>query len=142
MYYVVVCGCINFVFSRAVKEHTPEPEPTESTDVEMQEDSGSEREEESQPPQQPEEKREEAAPGDANKPVAINSVIGTPWCVVWTGDNRSFFYNAVSKESHWVMPDELKDNPQVEKLLSEPPKPKAKAKGKSTLFFTYTKFKI
>ncbi|XP_063680659.1 transcription elongation regulator 1-like isoform X3 [Bolinopsis microptera] len=112
-------------FSSREEEDTPEPESTESHDVEMQEDSESDREE-APPSQQPEEKREEVAPGDSNKPVAINSVIGTPWCVVWTGDNRSFFYNAVSKESHWVMPDELKDNPQVEKLLTEPPKPKGK----------------
>jgi len=111
--------------SSKVEEETPEPETTESHDVEMQEDSESDKEE-TQPTKQPEEKKEETTPADANKPVAINSVIGTPWCVVWTGDNRSFFYNAVSKESHWVMPEELKDNPQVEKLLEEPPKPKGK----------------
>ena len=116
-----------------------EPETTESHDVEMQEDSGSDKEE-APPTQQPEEKKEETTPGDANKPVAINSVIGTPWCVVWTGDNRSFFYNAVSKESHWVMPDELKDNPQVEKLLEEPPKPKGK--GNAYLMFIWTSARL
>ena len=117
-----------------MKERTPEPEPTESHDVEMQEESESEKEEEEKETRQPEEKKEETPAGDANKPVAINSVIGTPWCVVWTGDNRSFFYNAVSKESHWVMPEELKDNPQVEKLLAEPPKPKGKGKKRLCLF--------
>ena len=72
------------------------------------------------------EEGEQKSAADANKPVAINSVVGTPWCVVWTGDMRSFFYNAVSKESHWIMPEELKDNEQVEKLLEQPPKQKGK----------------
>ena len=69
--------------------------------------------------------QEETTPStgaDANKPVAINSIIGTTWCVVWTGDSRSFFYNSLTKESHWVMPDELQNNLQVQKLLANPPK--------------------
>jgi hypothetical protein len=31
------------------------------------------------------------------------------------------------------MPEELKDNPQVEKLLEEPPKPKGKGNASSLL---------
>ena len=116
----------------------------ESNDVNMKESDEEEEEEEEE-----EEKRSDAKPAeqpkkeqiggggigepakDANKPVAINSVMGTPWCVVWTGDMRSFFYNAVSKESHWVMPDELKGNAEVVKLLKSPPN---KSNGKLIVF--------
>lgn len=34
------------------------------------------------------------AKNDKSRPVSSNAVAGTPWCVVWTGDNRvgsSFF---------------------------------------------------
>ena len=94
----------------------------DTNDVDMAESSDSDAEPERASPVRTQENT--GPPVDANKPVAINSVVGTPWCVVWTGDARSFFYNAVNKESHWVMPEELKDNEQVEKLLSTPPESK------------------
>ena len=100
-------------------------------EMEMDEDSSDDDTKDSPPQVEKKKDEEEKRPEDANKPVAINSVIGTPWCVVWTGDSRSFFYNAVSKESHWVMPEELKDNEQVEKLLSQPPKPKGRKTERS-----------
>ena len=122
------------MFASSAEADKREDQVSESTEVEMQEEPDLGKQ------QQEEEKREEAEPqieerkmedeekpaADANKPVAINSVVGTPWCVVWTGDMRSFFYNAVSKESHWIMPDELKDNEQVDKLLEQPPKQKGR----------------
>lgn len=27
---------------------------------------------------------------DKSRPVSSNAVAGTPWCVVWTGDNKVF----------------------------------------------------
>ena len=30
---------------------------------------------------------------DKSRPMSSTPVPGTPWCVVWTGDSRSFFYN-------------------------------------------------
>ena len=30
---------------------------------------------------------------DRSRPVSSTPVPGTPWCVVWTGDSKSFFYN-------------------------------------------------
>ena len=34
-----------------------------------------------------------AKPADKSRPVSSTPVHGTPWCVVWTGDNKAFFYN-------------------------------------------------
>ena len=42
---------------------------------------------------------------------------GTPWSVVWTTDGRQFFFDVTSRVSLWIMPEELKDNPQLEKIL-------------------------
>lgn len=32
---------------------------------------------------------------------------GTPWCVVWTGDGRVFFFNPSSRTSVWERPADL-----------------------------------
>ena len=34
---------------------------------------------------------------DLSRPVSSEAVSGTPWCVVWTGDGRVFFYNPTTK---------------------------------------------
>ncbi|NXB46020.1 TCRGL protein, partial [Leucopsar rothschildi] len=36
-----------------------------------------------------------------NKPVASTPVPGSPWCVVWTGDDRVFFFNPSMQLSVW-----------------------------------------
>ena len=46
---------------------------------------------------------------------------GTPWCVVWTGDGRVFFYNPSSRISVWERPDELIGRMDVEKMTAGPP---------------------
>lgn len=46
---------------------------------------------------------------------------GTPWSVVWTSDNRQFFFDVTSRVSLWIMPEELKDNPLVDKILENGP---------------------
>jgi hypothetical protein len=33
---------------------------------------------------------------DKSRPVSCNAVAGTPWSVVWTGDNRVFFHFTLS----------------------------------------------
>ena len=53
-------------------------------------------------------------------PIKSVPVPGTPWSVVWSSDERIFFFNATTRVSLWTMPDELKSNPQVEKILDEP----------------------
>lgn len=45
-------------------------------------------------------------------------------CVVWTGDNRVFFFNPSSKTSLWECPAELKNKPEVIELTKFPPKSK------------------
>ena len=34
------------------------------------------------------EKKEDSKPKDPSRPVSSTPVAGTPWCVVWTGDNK------------------------------------------------------
>jgi transcription elongation regulator 1 len=44
-------------------------------------------------------------------------------CVVWTGDNRVFFYNPSTRTSLWECPQELQNRADVESLTKAPPKP-------------------
>ncbi|XP_035215104.1 transcription elongation regulator 1-like [Stegodyphus dumicola] len=60
-------------------------------------------------------------PVDKTRPVSSTPIPGTPWCVVWTGDNRVFFFNPSSRSSVWEKPDELKGRTDVEKLIQVPP---------------------
>ena len=46
---------------------------------------------------------------------------GTPWCVVWTGDAKTFFYNPTSKMSVWEKPPELENRADVDKMMSTTP---------------------
>ena len=41
--------------------------------------------------------------------------------VVWTSDRRQFFFDVTSRVSLWIMPEELKDNPLVEKIIDDGP---------------------
>ncbi|VEL21024.1 unnamed protein product, partial [Protopolystoma xenopodis] len=58
---------------------------------------------------------------DPSRPVSSTAVSGTPWCVVWTGDGRVFFYNPSQRLSVWETPDELKGRSDVDRLLEKPP---------------------
>jgi hypothetical protein len=55
------------------------------------------------------------------RPTASVPLPGTPWSVVWTSDNRQFFFDVTSRVSLWIMPEELKDNPQLQKILENGP---------------------
>lgn len=52
--------------------------------------------------------------------------------MVWTGDNRVFFYNPSSKTSLWDCPPELKNRPEVAELTKSPPKEKDKESSQSS----------
>lgn len=41
-------------------------------------------------------------------------------CVVWTGDDRVFFYNPTTRHSMWDRPEELVGRSDVAKYLQEP----------------------
>merc|ERR1712004_516714 len=58
--------------------------------------------------------------GDKSRPISSTPVPGTPWCVVWTGDHRSFFYNPTNKQSVWEKPAEMVGRSDVAKMLESP----------------------
>ncbi|GMT16652.1 hypothetical protein PFISCL1PPCAC_7949, partial [Pristionchus fissidentatus] len=64
---------------------------------------------------------------DKSRPVSSNPVAGTPWCVVWTGDGRVFFYNPSTRASVWERPPDLYNRPDVDLLVSKAPEEKQKA---------------
>ncbi|XP_055593491.1 transcription elongation regulator 1 [Uranotaenia lowii] len=68
-----------------------------------------------------EEKAKAAKPLDKSRPISSTPISGTPWCVVWTGDARVFFYNPSSRSSVWERPDDLKERADVDKAISVPP---------------------
>nr|CAB3266868.1 transcription elongation regulator 1 [Phallusia mammillata] len=69
----------------------------------------------------PAELTEEEKAKQKQKPVATKAVSGTPWCVVWTGDEKVFFFNPTTHQSMWDRPEELKDRSDVDELLADPP---------------------
>ncbi|XP_036381329.1 transcription elongation regulator 1 [Megalops cyprinoides] len=68
-----------------------------------------------------EEMTEEERAAQKAKPVATFPIPGTPWCVVWTGDDRVFFYNPTTRLSMWDRPEELVGRADVDKSIQEPP---------------------
>uniref|UniRef100_A0A1A8G2Y1 Transcription elongation regulator 1 n=2 Tax=Nothobranchius korthausae TaxID=1143690 RepID=A0A1A8G2Y1_9TELE len=64
---------------------------------------------------------EEEKAAQKARPVATNPIPGTPWCVVWTGDDRVFFYNPTTRLSMWDRPEELIGRADVDKHIQEPP---------------------
>merc|ERR1711892_1598213 len=59
-------------------------------------------------------------PKDKSRPISSTPVPGIPWCVVWTGDLRSFFYNPTTKLSVWEKPAEMVGRSDVAKMLESP----------------------
>ncbi|KAA0709645.1 Transcription elongation regulator 1 TATA box-binding protein-associated factor 2S [Triplophysa tibetana] len=80
-----------------------------------------------EPPREQREELKEAEMTDQQKavvkakPVATTPIPGTPWCVVWTGDERVFYYNPTSRLSMWERPEELVGRADVDKAIQEPP---------------------
>ncbi|XP_043841864.1 transcription elongation regulator 1-like protein [Dromiciops gliroides] len=56
-----------------------------------------------------------------NKPVASTPVPGSPWCVVWTGDDRVFFFNPTMHLSVWEKPMDLKNRGDLNRIIEDPP---------------------
>ena len=56
-------------------------------------------------------------PQDKSRPVSSTPVTGTPWCVVWTGDGKVFFYNPTSKASVWERSQDLVGRPDITEML-------------------------
>ena len=64
-----------------------------------------------------------ASNADTSRPVTSLPVSGTPWCVVWTGDGRVFFFNPTTKTSLWQRPPELYNRPDVDLMVTKKPEP-------------------
>lgn len=56
-----------------------------------------------------------------NKPVASTPVPGSPWCVVWTGDDKVFFFNPTIQLSVWDKPIDLKNRVDINRIIEDPP---------------------
>ncbi|XP_076980555.1 transcription elongation regulator 1-like protein [Tamandua tetradactyla] len=64
------------------------------------------------------------------RPVASAPVPGSPWCVVWTGDDRVFFFNPTTQLSVWEEPLDLRGRGDLGRILRDPPhKRKLEAAG-------------
>ncbi|XP_046706272.1 transcription elongation regulator 1a isoform X1 [Silurus meridionalis] len=72
---------------------------------------------------------EEEKVAKKSKPIATNPIPGTPWCVVWTGDDRVFFYNPTTRMSMWERPEELVGRADVDKSIQEPPHKRGQNNG-------------
>uniref|UniRef100_A0A182P604 Transcription elongation regulator 1 n=1 Tax=Anopheles epiroticus TaxID=199890 RepID=A0A182P604_9DIPT len=68
-----------------------------------------------------EERAKSTKPQDKSRPISSTPISGTPWCVVWTGDGRVFFYNPSTRTSVWERPEELKERADVDKAVLVPP---------------------
>ncbi|XP_075468322.1 transcription elongation regulator 1-like protein isoform X1 [Ascaphus truei] len=65
--------------------------------------------------------REEGCSTKGNKAVASTPVPGSPWCVVWTGDDRVFFFNPTIQLSVWDKPVDLKNRVDINRIIEDPP---------------------
>ncbi|XP_067155674.1 transcription elongation regulator 1-like protein [Apteryx mantelli] len=64
---------------------------------------------------------EDDSTANGNKPVASTPVPGSPWCVVWTGDDRVFFFNPTMQLSVWEKPVDLKNRGDINRIIEDPP---------------------
>lgn len=53
--------------------------------------------------------------------VSLLSSLCVCRCVVWTGDDRVFFFNPTMQLSVWDKPVDLKDRGDLNKIIEDPP---------------------
>ncbi|KAI6219677.1 hypothetical protein M3Y95_01092100 [Aphelenchoides besseyi] len=56
-----------------------------------------------------------------SRPVSSTAVPGTPWCVVWTRDEKVFFFNPSTKTSVWERPPDLYNRADVDAMVAKRP---------------------
>lgn len=66
-------------------------------------------------------KQQAAKQQDKSRPISSTPIAGTPWCVVWTGDGRVFFYNPSTRTSVWERPEDLLGRADVDKAIAAAP---------------------
>ncbi|KAM3592608.1 uncharacterized protein V6R79_021970 [Siganus canaliculatus] len=83
---------------------------------------------------QEEEEKEEGEGSKDQRPVASRPVPGSPWCVVWTGDDRIFFFNPTIHLSVWERPGDLIGR-DISHIIEDPPhkRKKTPAEGQLTV---------
>nr|XP_033799324.1 transcription elongation regulator 1-like protein isoform X2 [Geotrypetes seraphini] len=64
---------------------------------------------------------EEGSRSQDTKPVASTPVPGSSWCIVWTGDDRVFFFNPKMQLSVWEKPMDLKNRGDIIRIIEDPP---------------------
>uniref|UniRef100_A0A4W6F1Z0 Transcription elongation regulator 1 n=1 Tax=Lates calcarifer TaxID=8187 RepID=A0A4W6F1Z0_LATCA len=106
-------------------------EEAEAMEMEDEENKTENTNNEKEEPKEEEMTEEEKAAQKA-RPIATNPIPGTPWCVVWTGDDRVFFYNPTTRLSMWDRPEELVGRADVDKHIQEPPHKRGLEDGKKT----------
>ncbi|XP_075957276.1 transcription elongation regulator 1 isoform X1 [Anarhichas minor] len=107
-------------------------EEAEAMEMEMEEENKAENTNNVKEEPKEEEMTEEEKAAQKARPVATNPIPGTPWCVVWTGDDRVFFYNPTTRLSMWDRPEELVGRADVDKHIQEPPHKRGLEDGKKT----------
>ncbi|XP_012636880.3 transcription elongation regulator 1-like protein [Microcebus murinus] len=65
--------------------------------------------------------RGEDSAARGSRPVASTPVPGSPWCVVWTGDDRVFFFNPTMQLSVWEKPTDLRNRGDLNRIIEDPP---------------------
>ncbi|XP_061595535.1 transcription elongation regulator 1 isoform X2 [Cololabis saira] len=113
-----------------IKERLAQEE-AEAMEMEDEENKAENLRNEKEEPKEEEMSEEEKAAQKA-RPVATNPIPGTPWCVVWTGDDRVFFYNPTTRLSMWDRPEELIGRADVDKHIQEPPHKRGLEDSKKT----------
>ncbi|KAG7506737.1 transcription elongation regulator 1 isoform X1 [Solea senegalensis] len=66
--------------------------------------------------------------GKDKRPVASTPVPGSPWCVVWTADDRVFFFNPTMHLSVWETPGDLTGR-DISRIIEDPPHKRKKTPG-------------
>ncbi|KAG7523287.1 transcription elongation regulator 1 isoform X2 [Solea senegalensis] len=116
--------------AQKVKERLAQEE-AEAMELEAEENKTENSSHEKEEPKEEEMTEEEKAAQKA-RPIATNPIPGTPWCVVWTGDDRVFFYNPTTRLSMWDRPEELVGRADVDKHIQEPPHKRGLEDSKKT----------
>lgn len=112
-----------------IQKPDTKPEESEEAKLEKKKKMDAERKK-----KEDEEKAKQAAnkPQDKSRPISSTPIAGTPWCVVWTGDGRVFFYNPSSRTSVWERPEELNGRADVDKAIATMPEQLSTAQNSTT----------
>ncbi|XP_071828462.1 transcription elongation regulator 1-like isoform X3 [Apostichopus japonicus] len=99
------------------EEKTQEEDESTKSTIKIKEEKEEVKVKEEKPAEDTRTEEEKAA--ERARPIATKPVPGTPWCLVWTGDGRVFYYNPSCKLSLWEKPEDLEGRMDVDRMLQE-----------------------